>query len=355
MKKGYIVLENGKIFEGERFGYEGEAIGELVFTTSVVGYIETLTDACYQGQILLQTFPLIGNYGWIESDTNGKDMKLAAYIVREWCETPSNFRCEGTIDAELAKRKIPGLFGVDTRELTRIIRENGTMNAMICDDPSKVDFEALKAYKADTSLASSGISPENKVYECNDEKYKVTVVNYGEYLSLIDSLVSRGCTVTVVPYTASSNDILSTNPDGIVLSNGAGNPKDNVPCIKVISELLGQKPIFGVSLGHQLLALAKGCDTYKLKYGHRGGSQPVKDLNNGKTYVTEQNHGYAVESDSAAKCGAKITYVNGNDQTCEGLEYPQDNAFSVQFIPIKSFGKDHTEAVLFDKFVSLLK
>lgn len=354
MKKGYIVLENGKVFEGERFGFDGDAVGELVFTTSVVGYIETLTDACYQGQILLQTFPLIGNYGWIDADTYGKDIKLAAYIVREWCEAPSNFRCEGTLDAELEKRRIPGIYGVDTRELTRIIRENGTMNACICSDPEKVDLEQLKAYKPEKALENAGIPSEIKVYKADEEKYKVTVINYGEYLSAISSLNQRGCTVTVVPYTATAKDVLKTEPDGILLSNGAGDPKENAKCVKVIAELIGKKPIFGISLGHQLLALAKGADTYKLKYGHRGGSQPVKDLGNGKTYVTAQNHGYAVDTESAVKLGATVTYVNGNDGTCEGLEYASDKAFSVQFVPEKSFGKDHTEAVLFDKFVSLL-
>ena len=239
MKKGYIVLENGQVFEGKRFGYDGNAIGELVFNTSVVGYIETLTDACYQGQILIQTFPLIGNYGWISSDTNGKDIKLSAYIVREWCEAPANFRCEGTIDKELRDRKIPGIYGVDTRQLTKIIRENGVMNAVITDDPASVDLEALKAYKNTFLVKNAGISDEIKVYAAQDEKKKVTVINYGEYFNLVAPLNARGCTVTVVPYTATASDVLSTDPDGIVISNGAGDPKENAEGIKVVSELIG--------------------------------------------------------------------------------------------------------------------
>ena len=354
MKKGYIVLENGQVFEGKRFGYDGNAIGELVFNTSVVGYIETLTDACYQGQILVQTFPLIGNYGWISSDTNGKDIKLSAYIVREWCEAPANFRCEGTIDKELRDRKIPGIYGVDTRQLTKIIRENGVMNAVITDDPASVDLEALKAYKNTDLVKNAGISDEIKVYAAQDEKKKVTVINYGEYFNLVAPLNARGCTVTVVPYTATASDILSTDPDGIVISNGAGDPKENAEGIKVVSELIGKKPMFAVSLGHQLLALAKGADTFKLKYGHRGGSQPVKDVVTGKTHITSQNHGYAVDTDSVAKAGGMITYVNGNDKTVEGIEYASDKAFSVQFVPEKGFGNDNTEKVLFDKFVSLI-
>ena len=354
MKKGYIVLENGQIFEGERFGYEGDAIGEIVFNTSAVGYIETLTDACYQGQILVQTFPLIGNYGWIDADTCGKEMKLAAYIVREWCEAPSNFRCEGTIDDELRKRNIPGICGVDTRMLTRIIRENGVMNAIICDDPSKVDLEALKAFKPKTSLNEAAICDEIKTYDAENASKKVTVVNYGEYLNIIPSLVSRGVSVTVIPYTATAEEILATKPDGIVLSNGAGDPKDAVCCIETVKALVGKKPIFGISLGHQLLALAKGADTFKLKYGHRGTSQPVKDIVSGRTYITAQNHGYAVDCDSALKSGAVMTFVNGNDGTCEGLEYADEKAFSVQFVPEKGFGKDNSEKVLFDKFATLL-
>ncbi len=350
MKKGYIVLENGQIFEGQRFGYDGEAMGELVFNTSAVGYIETLTDACYQGQILLQTFPLIGNYGWIDADTNGKDIKIKAYVVREWCETPSNFRCEGTIDAELKKRKIPGICGVDTRQLTKIVRENGVMNAVICDDPSKVDIDALKAFKPDTSLPSS----EPCTYKADEEKHKVTVINYGELYGIVDSLTSRGCSVTVLPYTATKEQVLATNPDGIVLSGGAGDPADNADCVATIASLVSTKPIFGISLGHQMLALAKGAKTFKLKYGHRGASQPVKAIKTGRTYITSQNHGYCVDLDSVVKVGGEITYVNGNDATVEGVEYAQDKAFSVQFIPEKGFGTDNTEAVLFDKFASML-
>ena len=271
MKKGYIVLENGQSFEGTRFGYEGEAIGEIVFNTSAVGYIETLTDACYKGQILLQTFPLIGNYGWISADTNGKDIAPAAYIVREWCEKPSNFRCEGTIDEEFKARKIPGIYGVDTRALTKTIRENGTMNAIICDNPDEVDIAKLKAFKPEFAYFTC----ETQVYKAENEKHKVTLINYGEPYGSICSLVNRGCTVTVVDANATADEILATNPDGIMLSGGAGNPADYVKCIETIKTLIGKKPIFAVSLGHQILALAKGADTFKLKSGHRGASQPV--------------------------------------------------------------------------------
>lgn len=350
MKKGYIVLENGQILEGTRFGYEGDAKGELVFNTSAVGYIETLTDACYQGQILVQTFPLIGNYGWIDSDTNGKEIKLSAYIVREWCEQPSNFRCEGTLDAELKKRKIPAICGVDTRQLTKIIRENGTMNAAICDDPSTVDLEELKAFKPDTVLPIC----EKQVFEAENASHKVTVINYGEPYGAVNSLVNRGCTVTVLPCNSSADEVLKTNPDGILLSGGAGDPSAYAECVAVIKALLGKKPIFGISLGHQLLALAKGAKTFKLPYGHRGASQPVKEEATGRTHITSQNHGYCVDADTVKAVGGNVTYINGNDKTCEGAEYAADKAFSVQFVPEKAFGEDNTENVLFGKFVSML-
>lgn len=354
MKKGYIVLEDGQIFEGQRFGYDGNAVGELVFNTSAVGYIETLTDACYRGQILMQTFPLIGNYGWINEDADGREISLSGYIVREWCESPSNFRCNGTLDEELVRRKIPGICGVDTRHLTKVIRENGVMNAAICSDPSEIDLSELKAYKISNALANSGISGEVSVFSAENDTKKVTVINYGEYLGIIPSLTQRGCSVTVVPYTYDAEAILATNPDGIVLSNGAGDPKENNNCIETVRKLIGKKPIFGISLGHQILAIAKGADTYKLKYGHRGTSQPVKDKQSGKTYITSQNHGYAVDTDSAIKCGGTVTFVNGNDGTNEGLEYKEDNAFSVQFVPEKGFGTENTENLLFNKFVNTL-
>ncbi len=350
MKKGYIVLENGQAFEGTRFGYEGEAKGELVFCTSAVGYIETLTDACYKGQILLQTFPLIGNYGWIEADTNGKEIQVAAYVVREWCENPSNFRCEGTLDAELKKREIPAIYGVDTRALTKVIRENGTMNAVICDDPAEVDLEKLKSFKPDTSLPVC----EKAVYKAESEQHKVTVINYGELYGVLQSLILRGCTVTVMPSNASAEDILATSPDGIVLSGGAGNPAEFTECVAAVKALVGKKPIFGIGLGHQILALAKGAKTYKLPYGHRGASQPVKEVSTGRTHITAQNHGYCVCGDSVETVGGNVTYVNGNDKTCEGVEYAADKAFSVQFTPEKAFGEDNTENVLFNKFALML-
>lgn len=354
MKKGYIVLENGQVFEGNRFGYDGDAKGELVFSTSAVGYIETLTDECYNGQILMQTFPLIGNYGWISPDTNGKKIQPAAYIVREWCEAPSNFRCEDTLDTALKENKIPGIYGVDTRALTRLIRESGVMNAVICDDPSKVDLDELKAFKASNPTISENTVESAKEYKAENEKYNVTVINYGALGNTVESLLSRGCSVKVVPHNTAAEDVLKDNPDGILLSNGAGDPSENTECIEQIKKLAGKKPIFAISLGHQMLALAMGATTYKLKYGHRGGNQPVKYVKTGKTYITNQNHGYAVDNTSVEKTIGEIMFVNGNDGTCEGIEYESIKAFSVQFVPEKGCATMDTEALLFDKFIQML-
>ncbi len=354
MEKVFIVLENGQTFEGERFGYNGDVTGELVFNTSVVGYVETLTDPSYYGQIVMQTFPLIGNYGWINADVVSDKISAGAYIVREWCEAPSNFRCEGDINAELKKRKIVGVCGVDTRMLTRIIRENGVMNACITSDPKKVDMKALKEYKVKDAVAcvSAGVKEEHKV---ENERFKVTLVDYGSKMNIEKALNVRGCSVTTVPYNMSAEDILKNEPDGIVLSAGPGDPKENTACIEEIKKLIGKKPIFGVALGHQLLALAMGADTEKLKYGHRGGNQPVKDLSSGRIYISSQNHGYAVVKESVEASGGKITFVNGNDGSCEGIEYPNAKAFSVQFTPFACSSTANTADVMLDKFVSMME
>ena len=354
MKKGYIVLENGLVFEGERFGAKKDVIGELVFTTGVEGYIETLTDPCYYGQIILQTFPLIGNYGWIDADTDGRAVNAFAYIVREWCDTPSNFRCEGDINAELTARGIPGICGVDTRELTGIIRENGAMNACICDDPKKVDMEALKSYKVKKAVTSVVKAGESSVTACDGAKYKVTVVNYGNTHKAEEKLSAMGCEVKTVSYDASAEAILADKPDGIILSDGPGNPMENKTCVEEIKALIGKTPIFAVGLGHQMLALAMGAKTYKLKPGHRGGNQPVKSADHKGVYITSQNHGYAVKSTTVTKLGGVISFVNGNDKTCEGIDYPEYNAFSVQFDPNACAGPEDSNEFLYGRFVSMM-
>lgn len=349
MKKAYLILEDGHIFEGEAFGAEKDSLGELVFTTGVVGYIETLTDPTYCGQIVIQTFPLIGNYGIIPEDFEGKSY-LRGYVVREWCNTPSNFRSEYDIDKYLKDEGIPAICGVDTRELTAIIREKGVMNAKICYE-LPTDMDELKSYTI-INAVSEVTTADTYVAEAEGEKkYEVTLINYGKKNGIVKALCERGCRVTVVPPTVKADEIAALAPDGIVLSNGPGDPAENTESIECIKKLLGKYPIFGVCLGHQLLALANGGVTFKLKYGHRGSNQPVKYLNGTHTYITNQNHGYAVAPNSIIN--GKVTFVNANDGTCEGIDYPAQRAFSVQFHPEACTGPINT-AFIFDKFIAMM-
>ena len=349
-KKAYLVLDGGQVFEGYRFGAPGNAIGELVFTTGMAGYIETLTDPSYYGQIVLQTFPLIGNYGIINEDFEGGCF-VRGYVVREWCDAPSNFRSKGDLNTYLAENGVPGIWGVDTREITRIIREKGVMNAMIAD-VIPADMTDVEKYRI-VSAVDNVTCREKTVYPAQgEEKYRVTLVDYGAKHNIRRELCRRGCTVTVVPAKTSAEDILRDDPDGIMLSNGPGDPEENTYCIEQIREMCGKVPMFGICLGHQLLALANGARTVKLKYGHRGVNQPVKEVYGTRTWITSQNHGYAVVSDSLGSVG-KVTMINANDKTCEGIDYPEKKAFSVQFHPEACAGPLDT-GFLFDKFVSLM-
>ena len=348
MKKAYLILEDGHVFEGYSFGADAKGIGELVFNTQAVGYVESLTDPSYFGQILMQTFPMIGNYGIMEEDFAGK-CALSGYVVREYCEKPSNFRSQYDLDTFLKNNDIPGICGVDTRQITKILRENGTMNACICSEIPK-DFEEIKSFKVVDAINSVTSESVEKI-PADEEKYSVTVVNYGCVNDVIKTLTNKNCSVTVVPATATAEEILATEPDGIILSNGPGDPSENVFCIEQIKKLVGKKPLFGICLGHELLALADGGMTYKLKYGHRGSNQPVREADGTKTYITAQNHGYAVASDSTAH--GKVSFVNVNDNTCEGLDYPELSAFSVQFLPDAWAGERGT-LFLYDRFIEMM-
>ncbi len=343
----YLVLSNGRVFEGRRIGAPGDRIGELVFTTGMEGYLETLTDPSYYGQIVTQTFPLIGNYGVIEEDFEGTSA-LFGYIVRELCSTPSNFRSSAPLNDYLTAKGIPGLCGVDTREIVRITREEGVMNAMICDEiPS--DLSAIRAFTVRGAVDSVS---SNDHYTCpaeGRELCRAALIDYGAKHNIIRSLQKRGCSVTIWPARTSAEEILASDTDGIMLSNGPGDPKENTFCIDQLKKLIGVKPVFGICLGHQLAALALGGDTMKLKYGHRGGNQPVRDLAAGRTYITSQNHGYAVVADSLKGIGTE-SFRNANDGSCEGMDYPSMNCFTVQFHPEAASGPRDT-AVLFDRFV----
>ena len=350
MKKGYLILQDGQVFEGVLFGAETDTVGELVFTTGMCGYVETLTDPSYAGQIVMQTYPLIGNYGIIREDFEGACC-VKGYVVREYCDTPSNFRTDCDLDTYLKEQGVPGLCGVDTRELTRIIREHGVMNAAICDE-IPADLTPIKTY-AITGVVEAVSCKEPDRYPAEGEEcFRVSLLDYGAKRNIVRELQKRGCTVTVLPATTSAEEILAAGPDGVMLSNGPGDPAENTYQIEQIRKLLGKVPMFGICLGHQLTALAAGGSTYKLKYGHRGVNQPVRDVEGVRTYITSQNHGYAVDSDTV-KLG-KVRFVNANDGTCEGIDYPELKAFTVQFHPEACTGPKDT-TFLFDRFVELMK
>ncbi len=349
-KKACLVLSNGSVYEGIRIGAEGDSVGELVFTTGMTGYLETLTDPSYCGQIVMQTFPLIGNYGVISPDFEG-ETAVRGYIVRELCDYPSNFRSEYELDRFLKEKGIPGIAGVDTREITRIIREEGVMNAKICDAPPK-DLSDVISYKVERAVATVS-RREPEVYPAeNGRKFTVALMDYGAKKNIIRSLQSRGCEVTAFPQNAKAEEVLAIHPDGIMLSNGPGDPEENVEAIAELKKLIGKVPIFGICLGHQLTALAMGGKTMKLKYGHRGANQPVKDLIGGRTYITSQNHGYAVVSESLKGIGRE-TFINANDLSCEGMEYPGERCFTVQFHP-EACGGPRDTAFLFDRFIEMM-
>ncbi len=352
MKKVYIVLEDGHVFEGERFGAEGEVIGELVFTTGMCGYVEALTDPSYYGQMVMHTFPLIGNYGIMEEDFECEKSYVKAYIVREWCDAPSNFRCEYDLNTFLKNQGIVGVCGVDTREITRVIRDNGVMNAKIVDDPSKVDFDEIKAYKI-TGAVEAVSCKEKYTAESEAHKAKVTLVDFGKTKSIVSELTKRGCDVTVVPYNTTAEDILATGCDGIVLSNGPADPKENTAAVEEIKKLIGKVPMLGIALGHQLAALALGGDTVKLQYGHRGANQPVKSTESGKTYITSQNHGYTVNPESLKACGGVQSFINANDGDCEGMSYPEKKLVTTQFHPEACISPFNTQYV-YDDFVKMI-
>ncbi len=347
--KVYLTLENGRQFTGYAFGAQKEVVGELVFTTGMTGYIETLTDPSYYGQIVTQTFPLIGNYGMIEADTESKKPWVTAYIVREKCDEPSNFRCGGTIDDYLKIQGIPGIYGIDTRELTKIVREAGVMNAAITKKPLK-DLDEVRAYTIKDAVKS--VTCDEIEYLGDPNGIKVAVWDFGAKRNIMRELAKRGCYCMKVPSYYTAEQILALEPQGLMLTNGPGDPSENTEVIANIKKLAGKLPIFGICLGHQLFALAMGGRTKKMKYGHRGSNQPVKNLDTGRVYISSQNHGYEVISSSVE--GGKLSFVNANDGTCEGFEYPELNAYTVQFHP-EACGGPMDASFLFDKFILNIK
>lgn len=395
----YLILANGRVFEGTSFGAEGVITGETVFTTGMNGYLETLTDPSYYGQIVTQTFPLIGNYGVIEKDFESDRCHVRGYIARDICEEPSNFRCGGKLEDWLKKQNIIGLAGIDTRALTKVLRESGVMNGMIVsgsseeakkvlaklkDEKAKASLlDKIKSYTIENAVVSVTGSEKaieedaetvfkesaeyrfvpvksdgTKIYDQkeamkNGKGKKVVLWDFGAKANIRRELLKRGLEVETVSARMTAEEILKRNPDGIILSNGPGDPKENVEIIAEIKKLADAKvPIFGICLGHQLLALAMGADTEKLKYGHRGPNQPVKQLSTGRVYISTQNHGYAVKNDTLPS-GAELSFINTNDNTCEGVKYTSTPAFSVQFHPEACAGPLDT-SFLFDDFVKLI-
>lgn len=354
-RKAALILADGTVFEGCGFGAEGDVIGEIVFTTAMTGYQETLTDPSYCGQIVTQTFPLIGNYGVNKVDPESRGSAVSGYVVRECCEEPSNFRCEGDLDSYLKELNIVGLCDIDTRRLTRIIRESGVMNgAIVCGEFDKDELlEKIRAYKVGEVVPKVSVK-EKELFPAEDARFNVVLMDYGYKFNIRRELVKRGCNVTVMPYNSTAEEIKALMPDGIMLSNGPGDPTDNAQSIETLRELIPAKiPTFGICLGHQLLALANGAKTEKLKYGHRGGNQPVKDLALDKTFITSQNHGYAVVGESVPKEVGAVSHINGNDGTCEGVRYTNAPAFTVQFHP-EACGGPHDTSYLFDEFIKLM-
>lgn len=350
MEKAYLVLSNGMVFEGQAIGKRVDSIGELVFTTGMVGYLETLTDPSYAGQIIMQTFPLIGNYGVIPEDFEGECF-AKGYVVRELCGQPSNFRSQYELDRFLKDRGICGICGVDTRQITRLIREEGVMNAGIFSQPP-TDVEAVRAYSCSGVVAQVSHREKLVFPAQGQEKFTVALMDYGAKQNIVRSLCNRGCKVISLPYSVTAEEVLALGVDGVMLSNGPGDPKENVQAIEQIRKLLGKLPVFGICLGHQLTALALGGDTVKLKYGHRGANQPVKRLSDGRCFISSQNHGYAVVSESMAGKGV-LSYINANDFSCEGMDYPDLNCFTVQFHPEAACGPRDT-GFLFDRFISMM-
>ena len=391
--KAFLILEDGTVFQGKHIGADREVISEIVFNTSMAGYLEVLTDPSYAGQAVCMTYPLIGNYGICRDDMESLKAWPDGFIVRELSRIPSNFRNDCTIQQFLEENNIPGIAGIDTRALVKILREKGTMNGMITTDEN-YDFAAigprLKAYttgkvvekvtckekyvvKAVTELSQNGPlsgaarfdreayekgerEPKpSLVKELNGAGLRVALMDFGAKKNIAGSLAARGCEVTVWPAFTSAEEIIAVQPDGIMLSNGPGDPKECTTIIRELKKLYCTDiPIFAICLGHQLMALANGADTYKMKYGHRGGNHPVKDLETGRVYISSQNHGYVVDTDKLDPEVAVPAFVNVNDGTNEGLSYTGKNIFTVQFHPEACCGPQDS-GYLFDRFIELMR
>lgn len=349
-----LLLENGSLFTGKSFGSGRESIGEIVFNTGVTGYQEVISDPSFCGQIVTMTYPLIGNYGINRDDFESIRPEIFGLVVREYEEVPSNWRAQYTLDQLLKEHHIPGIYDIDTRMLTRTIRDHGAMKAILTTGEESIAdlLEKLQATELPYDLVDR-VSTKN-IYRSPGSEERVVLVDFGTKSGVLRALTKRGCDVVVVPHTTTAEEIRRLSPDGILLSNGPGNPKDVPHAIQMVQELLGEVPIFGICLGHQLFALACGADTEKMTFGHRGSNLPVKDLVTGRCYITSQNHGYTVNPSSVGKTPLVVTHINNNDQTIEGLKHKHVPAFSVQYHPEAGPGPADSSH-LFEHFIDLMR
>lgn len=356
MKQRYLILEDGTVFKGEAFGSDQASKGEVVFTTGMTGYQETISDPSFYGQIVTLTFPLVGNYGINRDDFESITPVIRGFVVRELEKQPSNFRCDMTLGEYLASKNIPGIEGIDTRKLTRIIRAKGAVRAMLTAAGEEVDVEKIVQELQNTPHITEHVkqvSPK-AAYPSPGRGKRVVVIDFGMKHGILRELNKRDCDVLVVPYNTKASEILAWHPDGIVLSNGPGNPAEVTEGIETVRELIGKVPMFGICLGHQIFSLACGAKSFKLPFGHRGGNHPVKDLRTGRTDLTSQNHGYAIDIDSLEGTDLELTHVALNDGTCEGVRHKKYPIFTVQYHPEASPGPEDSN-YLFDEFIEMME
>ena len=351
-----IVLENGEEFYGYGFGADREAVNEIVFNTSMVGYQEILSDPSYTDQMVVMTYPLIGTYGTAEEDYETKFPTIGGMIVREYNDTPSNFRYTKTLAEVFEEHGIPAIWGIDTRRLVRIIRDEGSQKVMIASaaTPAAEALARLRAYELPHDMVRRVSCKKRWFSRTANHRYDVVAIDCGIKYNIIRKLNEKGCNVTVVPYDISVEELLAFRPDGVFLSNGPGDPADVAPVVEKVRALRGRVPMFGICLGHQMIALAYGARTFKMKFGHRGGNHPVKCLETGRIEITSQNHSYAVDRQSLGGTGLRLTHVNLLDDTVEGMECPEDRLFSVQYHPESAPGPQDS-AYLFDKFIQMME